>query len=82
MYDLKIFGRNLKRYRQFRGLIQEELAEKVGLSKGTISRAELAKEGNMGLKHVISICHVLNVKIEELFAEVPECKYLRKENQK
>ena len=82
MYDLTIFGKNIKRYRQWRGLTQEDLAAKVGLTKYTISNVEVAKQKNFGLKHVIAICEALNVKIQELFDEDPECKYLRKENQK
>lgn len=75
MYDLKIFGKNLKRYRQFRGLTQEDLAIKVGISKDTISRLEINKAGRFGLEHLISICEILDVKIEELFFEDPQIKY-------
>jgi len=75
MYDLTIFGRNLKRWRQFRGLTQEDLATKVGLSKYTISNIEIAKQKNIGLKHIISICEILNVAIEELFVKDPKFKY-------
>lgn len=82
MYDLKIFGRNLKRWRQFRGLTQEDLAGKVGLTKYTISNIEVAKQKNIGLRHVISICQVLNVTLEELFIKDPKFKYSKKEEQK
>jgi len=75
MYNLAILGKNLKRYRCFRGLTQEELAAKVGLTKYTISNVEVAKQKNFGLKHVISICQVLDVKIEELFTWDPKVKY-------
>lgn len=75
MYDLAIFGRNLKRYRQFRGLTQDDLAAKVGLSKDTISKIEIAKQPNVGLTYVILICQELDVKIEELFIKDPKFKY-------
>lgn len=75
MYDLKVFGQNLKRWRQFRGLTQEELAAKVGITKDTISRVEIDKAPRFGLKHLISICEVLDVKIEELFIKDPKIKY-------
>jgi len=75
MYNLAIFGRNLKRWRQFRGLTQEDLAAKIGISKDTISRVEVDKAPRFGLKHLVSICEILDVKIEELFFEDPQIKY-------
>jgi len=75
MYNLAIFGKNLQRYRQFRGLTQSDLAAKVGLNKDTISKIELAKHRNMGFKYVILICKELDVKIEKLFTKDPKVKY-------
>lgn len=60
---------NLKHLRQVKGLTQEGLAKKVGLTKDTISKVELGKQENVGLKHLISICRELDVSIEELFME-------------
>lgn len=37
---LKIIGQNVFRYRKEAGLTQEELAERVGLTPGTISKIE------------------------------------------
>ena len=75
MYNLAIFGKNLQRWRQFRGLTQEELAVKVKLTKDTISKVELAKQHNIGLTYIILICQELDVKIEELFIKDPKFKY-------
>ena len=75
MYDLAVFGKNTQRWRRFRGFTQEELAAKVGLSKDTISKIELGKQKNIGFRHVIAICEVLDVKIEELFIKDPKIKY-------
>ena len=75
MYDLKIFGRNLKRYRCFRGLTQEDLAKKVGITKDTVSKIELGKQKNFGLKYLILICELLDVTIEELFVRDAKVKY-------
>jgi len=61
------FANNLKRLRQYRGLTQEELAKKVGLTKDTISKIELGKQENVGFKYLISICRELDIRIEELF---------------
>lgn len=75
MYNLTIFGKNLKRYRQFCRLTQEDLATKVGITKDTISKVEVAKAPRFGLKHLVLICEILDVKIEELFFEDPQIKY-------
>ena len=75
MYNLKVFGKNLKRWRNFRGLTQEQLGAKVSLTKYTISNVEVGKQKNLGLTNVISFCEALNVKIEELFFEDPKVKY-------
>jgi len=63
----KTLAFNLKRLRQFKGLTQEELAKKVGLTKDTISKIELGKQENVGFKYLISICKELGIGIEELF---------------
>lgn len=76
MYDLRILGRNLKRWRQFRGLTQEELAKKVGITKDTISKIELGKQENPGLKYLILISQELNVELEQLFMDDPEEKFI------
>ena len=75
MYDLRILGRNIKRYRQFRGLTQEDLAAKAGVTKDTISRLEVAKARRLGLEHLVLICEILDVKLEILFAKDPKVKY-------
>ncbi|MCK4827850.1 helix-turn-helix domain-containing protein [bacterium] len=77
MYDLKILGRNIKRCRQVRGLTQEDLAKKVGLTKDTISKIELGKQENVGLKYLISISRELNVELEQLFMADPESKFIK-----
>ena len=67
MREKEILAYNLKRLRQFKGLKQKDLAKKVGLTKDTISKIELAKQENVGLKYLISICRELDIAIEELF---------------
>lgn len=72
MNEIKILAFNLKRHRQFKGLKQEDLAKKVGLTKYTISNIELGKQENVGLKYLISICRELDVGLEELFMKNPD----------
>jgi len=75
MKELETLGRNIKRYRQFKELTQTELAAKVGLNKDTISKIELGKLKNPGLKHLTRISQELNVTLEELFME--EAKFIK-----
>jgi len=67
MDELKTPGRNLKRLRLSSGLTQAELGLRVGLTKDTISKLELGKQENPGMKHLVLICRVLNVELEQLF---------------
>jgi len=57
---------NLKKYRQLKGLTQEELAEKVGVRRETIMRLEAGKY-NPSLKLAIDISRIVEAPIEELF---------------
>jgi len=69
MKEKETLAFNLKRLSQVKGLTQKEMAKKVGLTKDTISKIELGKQENVGLKYLISICRELDVSIEELFME-------------
>ena len=77
MNEKKTLAMNLRRYRLLAGLKQEDLAAKIGLSKDTISKIELGKQENIGLKYLVSICRELEISIEELFMEDPEALYLK-----
>lgn len=57
---------NLKKYRLLKELIQEQLAEKVGVRRETIMRLEAGKY-NPSLKLAIDISRVVETPIEELF---------------
>ena len=67
-----ITAKNLRQYRLVKGLKQKELAAKVGLSTDTISKIELGKQENIGMKYLVSICRELDISIEELFLEDPK----------
>ncbi|MFY9139237.1 MAG: helix-turn-helix transcriptional regulator [Thermacetogeniaceae bacterium] len=66
MSSIQKFTCHLKKYRQHRGLIQEELAQLVGVRRETIIRLEAGKY-NPSLKLAIDISRVLKVPIEEIF---------------
>ncbi|CEN30910.1 HTH-type transcriptional regulator [[Clostridium] sordellii] len=61
-----MFISNLKRYRQFNELTQEELAIKVNVRRETIARLENAKY-NPSLELAVKISKELNTPIEKLF---------------
>ncbi|CEK40118.1 helix-turn-helix transcriptional regulator [Paraclostridium sordellii] len=60
------FISNLKKYRLFNELTQEELAVKVNVRRETIARLENAKY-NPSLELAVKISKVLNTPIEKLF---------------
>ena len=72
MKEVEILGKNIKRFRLVKGLTQEDLAKKVGLSKDTISKIELGKQENPGFKYLTLIGQELDVSLEELFLEDPK----------
>ena len=56
----------LKKYRQLKGLTQEQLAQQVGVRRETIMRLEKAQY-NPSLKLAIDISRAVEAPIEELF---------------
>ncbi|MGL5717231.1 MAG: helix-turn-helix transcriptional regulator [Paraclostridium sp.] len=60
------FISNLRKYRQFNELTQEELANRVNVRRETIARLENAKY-NPSLELAVRISKELNTSIEELF---------------
>lgn len=60
------FECRLKRYRQMKGLTQEQLAAQVGVRRETIMRLEKAQY-NPSLKLAVDIARAVEMPIEELF---------------
>ncbi len=77
MKEQKTLAKNVKRYRQVKGLTQEDLAEKVSLAKDTISLLESGKQENIGMKHLVSISRELDIELFELFMENPDTLFLK-----
>lgn len=63
---MAIFISNLKKYRQFNELTQEELAKRVNVRRETIARLENAKY-NPSLELAVRISKELNTPIDSLF---------------
>ena len=60
------FTCNLKLYRQWKGLTQEQLAARVGVRRETIMRLEKAQY-NPSLKLAVDIARAVEAPIEEIF---------------
>lgn len=57
----------LKEIRIERGLSQEELAEKSGISRATISKIENNEEASISTKTIAKLSEVLGAKPSEIF---------------
>ena len=62
----KSLGMRIKHIRESKGLTQEKLAEKTGLSLDFIGKIEV-NINEPGLKSLIKIANALNVHIKDLF---------------
>ena len=62
----QLIGRKIKYFREKRGLTQEKLAEKCGLSLDYIGKIEV-NINKPGLKALMKISDALDIEIKELF---------------
>lgn len=69
--DRRLFGKQLRALRTDRGLTQQELAERAGISRVTIARFE-AGEQLPRYQTMIALADGLGVAIECLIAETPD----------
>lgn len=68
----KIYGRNLKRLRQERGMSQEELAKALGFkNRSSINKIEIGRS-NIPTDLITRTAEILGVSPLELFQEEPE----------
>ena len=63
--DYVLLGTRIKEQRQRRMLTQQQLAEKVSLTPGFISRIETGKK-KPSLEVLLSICEALNITLNDL----------------
>jgi transcriptional regulator with XRE-family HTH domain len=64
--QLKNLGPKIRYYREQRGYTQEQLAEKLGITKGYISRVENNKE-RPNLEFLANVADALGVHVKDLF---------------
>lgn len=69
-----MFAENLKNVRKRCGLTQQELAEKVGVSRASLSSWEIAR-ANPDLETFIRLCHVLGMGADDLLGLVRKEDY-------
>lgn len=65
MSRAKLLGQNIKKFRELKGLTQNELAEKVDLSREYIADIERGLK-NISLRKLYMIVDVLNIKCSDL----------------
>ncbi|GEN70865.1 helix-turn-helix domain-containing protein [Chryseobacterium lathyri] len=70
-------GKRIRKYREDKGISQEELAEKLHISRSTYQRIENG-ETNSWVNHIENICTSLDVTMEEILK--PEEGYLQVNN--
>ena len=67
------FGKNINRLRKKQGYSQEELGEKIGVTRQTISKWEL-EQTSPSLNDLNKIAEFFSVKIDDLISEESEEK--------
>lgn len=70
---IRVFGSNVKHYRQIAGLSQEAFAEKCGMHRTYISAIECFRR-SISLENVQRIAEALEVEAYQLFLENKEEK--------
>ena len=65
---IRVFGANVRRYREAAGMSQEKLADKSGLHRTYISAVERFQR-SISLNNIQKIADALNVKTSRLFEE-------------
>lgn len=65
----KLIGKRIKMYRMAKGLTQETLAEKIGLSRNYYSAAERGIY-SLNIDKIVEIINILDCTADEIFADV------------
>lgn len=65
---IRVFSRNVKKYRKDKGLSQEALAEKSGLHRTYISAIECQRR-SIALENIQQIADALEIETYKLFLE-------------
>lgn len=60
-------GSKVREFREKRKMSQEELAEKSGVSRGTISAIETGRSENVNSKTLLRIAEALDTTVDQIF---------------
>lgn len=81
IYIYELVSKNIKKYRQQKGLTQSQLAELIPYSYATIISIEGNYRNNFSLAVIGAIAKALNIKMYLLFMDEEETKeYEKKQN--
>lgn len=68
---LTILGQRVRALRTAHGLTQDQLAERVGLSRTSITNVEAARQGDIGVMNLIALADALGTSIADLTGTAP-----------
>lgn len=68
---LSILGQRVRALRTAHGLTQDQLAERVGLSRTSITNVEAARQGDIGVMNLIALADALGTSIADLTGTAP-----------
>lgn len=63
-----VVGKNIRHYRESKGLTQKELGDRIGVQNNTVSAYERGTTA-LGQDTLFQISNVLNVKVDDLFPD-------------
>lgn len=62
-------GNVLKKYREAKGMTQEEFSELVGLTRAYYGKIEIGKH-SLTIEKCYMICNNLNIRMDDIFSEI------------
>jgi transcriptional regulator with XRE-family HTH domain len=68
---LEILGQRVRALRTAHGLTQDQLAERVGLSRTSITNIEAARQGDIGVMNLVALAAALGTSIADLTGTPP-----------
>lgn len=69
MIDYCSIGKRIKLTRIKQGVLQKDLAEKIGISKPHMSNIETAAHTKIGLETLVAIANALNTSVDEFLSD-------------
>lgn len=67
---LRDLGRRVRTLREYRGMVQRELGDAIGLGRPSISNLEAGRQGNIPATSLVALAKALGVSVGVLLGEV------------